>query len=215
MKKILIIILSLVLSTPLLSLPDFGAQSRIGIPGAGDWELGLFKNGSLNQTDQYSWVSGSPVNWSVSWNSTTQNLSYIWGVGSGSPETLSTTAAQSAKDYLKIWISNSNVDPLESILMSNVVLTTGMISQSLPNLFVQGPNQLAEFTFPIPLVDSFVITGQTTMTWTGGRPTRSNMQAWVSSTGSVPVPEPTSVVLLMSAVAAGIAYKRRRAQAAI
>lgn len=214
-KLILLSLLALLNVLPLAALPDFGAQSRIGVPGPGDWELGLFDSGSLQRTGQYVWTSGRPVDWSIAWDSATRNMTYIWGVGTASPVTLAITNSADTKKYLKLWAStSSSVNSSASILMTNLVLKTDTLASNLPDIFVRGASQLAEYTYPIPLADSFVITGSTTMSWTGAQPTRSNMQTWVASTDAVPTPEPTTLTILMGALASALMYGKRRLKAA-
>lgn len=199
-------------ATPVEAIADFDIQARIGGPST--YELGIFQGSSPipSQQGQHSWTSGQAVSWQLSYAAATHNLTFIWGVGSGAPQTLTVTTADSLTGGLKIWAKSSGaVQAGERVDVANLVLTYSGGTLAGSAIGASGPGSGAgdymEYQFLPNLIGDWTLTGDTMLTWTGGAPLNSELEFNIQS---APVPEPASWLLLGTMIAVAIVLSKRK-----
>jgi len=214
MKRLLFLFLCLfsIAILPIGAIPsNIDAQGRIGIPGAGDWELGLLdqSGGPLTQ-GEYNWNSGSLVAWELSFNSSSNTLTWLWDVGGAQQQSLSTTVSTGLDNGIRVWAKTSNqVEAGESVVVTDLLLTTGSSAESGSDVIASGPSQFVDFVFSTPVSGDFTLSGKSAMTWVNSPPTRSHMQFHINDM-NLAVPEPGTLLILSSGLSLALAAKRRR-----
>jgi len=212
---------SLLYSSAAFAIPHFDATGQVTkTEGGSDFNAALYGNtagtGTPNDTANWNWHNGGSsqaVNWELDYVASTGQMTWIWGVGGEGSQTLNQTVSQNVglqvlSGQIGVVAQTTTVSSNNSIAITNLVLNTGTGPISGSNVTVTGANQLASFIFPNAITGNFTLTGTTVMNWTGGKPTNNQTFA-VQDFNSVPVPEPTTLVLL-AAGSTMLAYQKRR-----
>lgn len=152
----------------LLSDTLFVAEGRIGDgSGAATFEIDLgASTGAPDATAQYEWPNGTPVPWTLTYNGTTNLVTFtVNGVAlqytpplSGFTEIFVRTRAVNAGTGIVV-----NGLTVDGEVVSDVSQALG--SSGLDILWIHGGS----------VSDGFTLTGQTTMSWAGARPSQSQL----------------------------------------
>jgi len=193
-------ILILAAALPLAAAPSFDSEMRIGVPGNGNWEVGLYDSpgGSLVSKGQYDWISGVPLAWKLDYNAATGALTYFYNLSGGTYRSSikETVLNSDSLNALQLWVATEDkVKKGNSISVSKLVLVTNKESYTLPGLSVSGPGQLQQTYFGVPVTGDFTLTGLTTMLFDSPRPTQSSLTFHIQS-GTLAVPEPATILSL-------------------
>ncbi|MBD2312577.1 PEP-CTERM sorting domain-containing protein [Desertifilum sp. FACHB-1129] len=192
----------------------FVAESRIGNnANNGDRELGI-NNAAFAPVAQghRTWQSGTPVDFILEYTGNLVN--YIVG-----GQTLSSTAfsgpvtdiflrtrAATRKD------AQGNITAQSSMELTNLLLNGKSLGSLLSSTYDSLLNSDIDYLRVSGLTGPFTLTGTSIMTWTGTRPTGSNL-AYQIKVGTSPetesVPEP-GMVLALSLGAGAIATRKRK-----
>ena len=145
----------------------FVGEGRIG----DGWSAATFEidlggdTGNPATTAQYGWPNGAAVSWSLSYDHTTDLVTFT-------VDGISLSYTTPLEGFSDIFVRARAVNDGSAILVDNLVLdgvTVGDGSTATGNgldiLWIAGGT----------LFDGFTITGQTTMSWTGTMPTQSRL----------------------------------------
>jgi hypothetical protein len=151
----------------LLSDTLFVGEGRIGDgSGAATFEADLGGDtGNPATTAQYDWPNGTAVPWSLTFDHTTNLITFV-------VDGVTLTYTTPLGGVTGIFVRARAVNVGSDILVDDLVLdseTLGDVSYAAGNgldiLWISGAT----------LNDGFAITGKTTMSWTGARPTQSRL----------------------------------------
>lgn len=197
----------------------FVAESRMGNNGlSGDRELGINDATFAPVAQgQRTWTSGTPVDFILEYTGNLVN--YIVG-----GQTLSSTAfsgpvtdiflrtrAATRKD------AGGNILHQSSMALTNLLLNGVGLGSLLSSTYDSALNSDVDYLRVSGLTGPFTLTGKSIMSWTGTKPTGSNL-AYQIKVGTSPqsesVPEPGTILALTLGAGAMTVSKRKRAQAA-
>jgi hypothetical protein len=194
----------------------FVAQARGGIPGAGDYEIGLhtppgFTNNSPLAGDS-QWIWGNPIDGFITTgftlgrtgNSVTFNMGNYSATYSDIALTdLNALGFRTRSDSGANYLPNST--SVTNLLLDGNPLGTSLFSQ----------NGALDFIVIEGLVGNFSLTGDATLAWQNDFPTRSRIGFQIKGLNmnlpvvpEVPVPEPATLLLFGFALAS-LAWSRR------
>lgn len=184
----------------------FVAQGRIGLPGSGDYEIGL--HGLPNFTNagpipggssQWNWVNGATVPFELSRSGeavTFKMGAYAASLDDGSANLLAIRWRVAPNSSLVLtdlsWGGSSGIGGISSIEISG-----------------ESSSVVGYWAFN-NVEDDFVFTGNATLGWSGTMPTRSNLAFQIKGFEvSQPVPEPSTMFLLGGGFIGLLGLKRR------
>lgn len=180
----------------------FVAQGRIGIPGAGDYELSLGADTSQPPlpTAQYGWVSGEAVKFS---------LAYSAGVATFAlgGETLEFKVGD---EQLTDLFLRARATDTSSVALTELVLD----GEKIDDVVAKGGVGILQVSAPKLLADGFDLTGLATLSWIGTAPTRSSLAFQIKAGESATVPEPSAALLLLAVAGVLFGVSRTRTRAA-
>ncbi len=208
------------------------AESRIGLPGYGEFELdihGINDNGgfyNLDQ-DQFDWVSGEAVDFSLNFNSTAQLLTYTVG----GVDLFANTVENAFSD---LFVRTATRKAGSSMVVNNLKIKDGSTGGAFVDIA-----ETAEFACTVAeecdsfwessqylhiddVVGDFTLTGQSIMSWSPDNvPTRSQLayqikliagEAEAPTPTTAAIPEPTSAAAI-AVIGGSLALWKRRRQA--
>jgi hypothetical protein len=177
----------------------FVTSARIG--GASTYELGVLRpNQSVVAQKEYQWQSGQAVDFSLEYDGAMMKYKV------GGQEISSGEFQGKASDLFLRTRSAANSTSLFSDLQLND--DTGALA--INNLTSSGTNDV-DYLRLGQLKGAFKLTGKTTLSWTGARPTNSSLIAQIKVGTSKSVPEPASVAALGLVGALAAAIRKRKA----
>jgi hypothetical protein len=167
----------------------FVAEGRIGIPGAGDFELDLGPDtGAPFVTAEYSWPNGGAVPFELTATPNAGNLDIVFTMAPGLPsETVLNYSLAVDPDMTAIVVRTRAVDAGTVCLVDNMTLNGHPVcdvsvadgdADGLGLLLLEEPD----------LVNGFTLTGDATLSWAGTMPTRSRLAFQVKVGNPSPVP---------------------------
>jgi hypothetical protein len=164
----------------------FVTSARIGDAGAATYEMGLLRpNQSVAGQKQYQWNSGTAVDFSLEYDGAL--VKYKLG-----DEIIS--SMEFTGDASDLFLRTRSATNSTS-LFSNLKLQDGSGTLAIADLTSSG-NGDVDYLRLGKLQGAFKLSGQTTMSWTGARPTNSSLIAQVKVGNSKAVPEPANVAAL-------------------
>ncbi|MBW4493757.1 MAG: PEP-CTERM sorting domain-containing protein [Oscillatoria princeps RMCB-10] len=190
----------------------FVAEGRIGSNtiGGNTYELDIHGTNPLNPTqtsdqDEFVWSNGGAAAFSLSYDAMTKAISYTVG-----DKTL--TSVANSNPVTDIFVRTRAAAANSSMLVQNLFLNGIGIPDSS---FAQKPGDGKEYLWLAGLnpLESFTLTGESVMNWTGSTPGQSNL-AYQIKVGNVAVPEPSTLLGLALTGGAVALGKRRRKQIA-
>jgi hypothetical protein len=176
----------------------FVTSARIGGPTT--YELGVLRpNQSVVGQKEYQWQSGQAVDFSLEYNGSMMKYKV------DNQEISSSEFKGNASDLFLRTRSAAN----STSLFSNLQLQDDDGVLSIANLTSSG-NGDVDYLRLGKLKGAFKLTGKTTLSWTGNRPTQSSLIAQVKVGTSKSVPEPASVAALGLVGALAAAMRKRK-----
>jgi len=181
----------------------FVTSSRIG--GKSTYELGILdpqNNLAPDQEDEFAWVSGDIVNFSLAYDGS--DLTYSVG-----GQTLSTTAFSGPVTDLFL---RTRAADNSAINLSNLMITddTGALSLGSSGSAGMGGTDV-DYLQIGDVTGAFTLTGESVMTWDSNDPPKQSELIFQIKAGpSQSVPEPTSLAAIALFGAAGLKLRRRK-----
>jgi hypothetical protein len=177
----------------------FVTSSRVG--GASTYELGLLRpDQSVAQSAEYNWVNGQAVDFSLEYDGTNA----VYKVGN---MTVNGAFNGGATD---LFLRTRAADKTTS-LFSNLKFQDATGSITPLNLSSTGAGGSDVDYLRIGKVQgAFKLSGKTTLSWTGARPSNSNLIAQIKVGTSKSTPEPATLGALALVVGSAMVMKRRQ-----
>lgn len=185
----------------------FVAEGRIGdLGGTATYELSINedvkKGANPVQQQQYAWENNKPVDFSLEYTGSTVNYTV-------DGKLLSSNAFNGPVNdiFIRTFASNNSVASLTNLAFNGEGIGD-LLSSSL------GIGSDVDYLRIREISDPFVITGKTSLFWTGATPPRNSQLAYQikvgGSSSSTSVPEPGTVGAIFLATVAGVGYGRRK-----
>ncbi len=199
-----------------LDIP-WAAETRIGLAGTGEKEINIHdrNNNAQNRVDvNYDgWVSGKSVNFSLMFDNLANTLTYVVdGV------TVSKTSIFE-NNFSDLYIRTRAAANGSSILVDNLFLSDAKMSSAIGATSsaaclggVGCSYNDAEYLHIKDIVGNFTLTGRSTMSWSGSKPTRSNLAYQIKLVEGEPVtvPEPAALSLFSLGLVGLLAARKQR-----
>jgi hypothetical protein len=177
----------------------FVTSSRVG--GASTYELGLLRpDQSVAQSAEYNWVNGQAVDFSLEYDGTNA----VYKVGN---VTMNGAFNGGATD---LFLRTRSADKTTS-RFSNLQFQDATGAMTPMNLSSTGAGSSDVDYLRIGKIQgAFKLSGKTTLSWTGARPSNSNLIAQIKAGTSKSTPEPATLGALAFVVGSAIGLKRRK-----
>jgi hypothetical protein len=185
----------------LLDGPYYTCAGRIGNGPGGTYEL-FINDGTIK--DQYNWLSGVEVPWSIVYDDGTRLLRYTVGARS---LTYATAAAPS-----EIFITTSAKKAGTSMTVEDLYFNGAPLSGSSAAAGSNSLDILWLSGFGDDLLSGFTLAGTARMAWAGARPSASQLAYAIVFDRGIAIPAPSAAALaaLGAAVTAFAGAMRRR-----
>jgi len=196
----------------------WAAESRIGVSGAGDHELNIHDadNGAANRVQaEFEWVNGEAVDFSLAFDSVANTLTYV-------VDGITLSKTEIVEDsFSDMYIRSSARKDGTSMLVDNLFLTDASMAGAIADVSSASCSGGvgcgygdADYLHITGIAGDFLLTGTSTMAWTGDKPQRSNLAYQIKLVegeggGETSVPEPTSAIAIGLVGLAAVARKRR------
>jgi hypothetical protein len=177
----------------------FVTSSRVG--GASTYELGLLRpDQSVAQSAEYNWVNGQAVDFLLEYDGTNA----VYKVGN---VTMNGAFNGGATD---LFLRTRSADKTTS-RFSNLQFQDATGAMRPMNLSSTGAGSSDVDYLRIGKIQgAFKLSGKTTLSWTGARPSNSNLIAQIKAGTSKSTPEPATLGALAFVVGSAIGLKRRK-----
>jgi hypothetical protein len=177
----------------------FVTSARVG--GASTYELGLLRpDQSVVQSAEHNWVNGQAVDFSLEYDGTNA----VYKVGN---MTVNGAFNGGATD---LFLRTRAADKTTS-LFSNLKFQDASGTMTPMNLSSAGAGSSDVDYLRIGKIQgAFKLSGKTTLSWTGARPSNSNLIAQIKAGTSKSTPEPATLGALAFVVGSAIGLKRRQ-----
>ncbi|MBD2771675.1 choice-of-anchor W domain-containing protein [Iningainema tapete] len=182
----------------------FVSEGRIGDRGgSATYELSINNDVKLGglpvEQRQFNWVNGQAVDFSLQYTGSVVN--YIVG-----GQTLSSTAFSGpvSEIFLRTFAMNDSTATLSNLVFDGVGIEN--LSSS-----ATGSNQDVDYFQISNISTPFLLTGKTTLSWTGATPPKNSQLAYQIKVGNTPsqsVPEPGTVGAILLVTIAGVVRRK-------
>lgn len=190
----------------------FVAEGRIG--GKTTYELDIHTvntDGSFNvpQSKEFAWQNGVAQSFSLMYDNLSKKATYIVG-----NQTITYIASNPFTDlFIRTAAVNADTSAkVDNLFLNGVAIASTSFAQKAAN----ASENALDYLRISGISDSFTLTGQSTMTWTGSSPTQSRLAYQikaVTTKDSQSVPEPSATLGLTLGAFAFALNTRRQKQA--